>query len=401
MGLPSHSNKASLSVIFTTVFLDLVGFGMIIPLVGVYGRHYGASGLKLGLLGAIFPLMSFFFAPIWGALSDRYGRRPILIISLFGSTFAYLGFSLTNSFWMLFATRMFAGVFAGNIAAAQAYIADITTEKTRAQGMGMIGAAFGLGFMLGPPLGGIAAAKISLSAPGLIAATLCGLNALMAIVRLPESLPMEQRNTHVRSFWPFSQDRVQFLRHHPYLWIVSLMNFLAIFAFSNMEQTFSLMFQTKFGFETGEAGYRTGLVLMFCSLLGAIIQGGLIRKLVPKFGELRLLTMGLIAQFFGMIGFPYMPTYASYFLIVIPWAIGTGFITPTISSLSSKAGKANEQGQVLGITQALGSLGRTFGPFCGLTLFSVDLHYPGLVAAFVTLLTLALVPLYQRRLKHI
>lgn len=393
----SKRPRSPLFVIFTTVFLDLVGFGMIIPLVGVYGRHFGAEGLLLGLLGAIFPIMSFLFSPVWGALSDRYGRRPILLISLVGSTLAYLGFAYADSFWVLFATRLFAGAFAGNISAAQAYIADITSTEDRAKGMGMIGAAFGLGFMLGPPLGGIAAAKISLGAPGVIASVICGLNAIAAYFRLPESLkPENRRKGKSKSYLPFSRERMQFVAKHPYFWVILIQNFLTIFAFSNMEQTFSLMFQTKFGFETGEAGYRTGLVLMFSSLIGAILQGGLIRKLVPKHGEVRLLSIGLVSQFIGMIGFPFMPTYASYFLIVIPWAIGSGLINPTLSSLASKSATSSEQGQALGLFQSMGSLGRVFGPFCGLTMFTIHHYLPGLIAAACSLVVLSMVPVFVR-----
>ncbi|MCM0606770.1 MAG: MFS transporter [Xanthomonadaceae bacterium] len=390
-------NKASISVIFTTIFVDLVGFGMIIPLIGVYGRHFGGTGLELGLLGATFPLMSFIFSPIWGALSDRYGRRPILIISLFGSTLAYLGFALSHSFWAIVFTRMFAGMFAGNISAAFAYMADITTEKDRARGMGLLGAAMGLGFMLGPPIGGIAAAKISLSAPGFIAAFVCGLNAFAAIYRLPESLALEHRGKKTRSLFPFSRDRIHFVKNHPYFWTLMLINFLAIFSFSNLEQTFSLLFQTKFHYETGEAGYRTGMVLMFASVIGVFIQGYLIKKLVARFSEVTLLTSGLVFLFIGMIGFPFMPKYSAYFLICIPWAIGSGLINPTISSLTSKSAGPSEQGQALGLSQAMGSLGRVLGPFMGLTLFQNRYYLPGVIAAAMSLLALAVVPLYRSR----
>lgn len=394
-------SKASISIIFTTVFLDLVGFGMIIPLIAVYGRHYGGTGLELGLLGATYPLMSFLFSPVWGALSDRYGRRPILLISLTGSTLAYFGFAHAHSLWAILFTRMFAGLFAGNISAAFAYIADITTEKDRAKGMGLIGAALGLGFMLGPPLGGVAAAKISLSAPGYIAGVICGLNAIAAYFRLPESLPVEKRGKKKSSFFPLSKDRIRFVKHHPYFWTLLLINFLAVFSFSNLEQTFSLLFQTKFKFTTGDAGYRTGMVLMFSSLIGVFIQGYLIKKLVPKISEVRLLTVGLIFEFIGMLGFPFMPTYAAYFLITIPWAIGAGLINPTLSSLVSKSADPSEQGQALGIFQAMGSLGRVCGPFVGLTLFQYQYFYPGIVAAFSVLLALSVIPLFRSRKQQV
>src|SRR3984957_9854436 len=185
--------QSPLFIIFTTVLIDLVGFGMVIPLISLYGRHYGASGLQLPILGGIYSLMQFFFAPLWGSLSDRVGRRPILLLSLTGSTLSYLIFGLAPNYTWLLLARAFGGIFAANISAAQAYIADITAPEDRAKGMGLIGAAFGIGFTLGPPLGGIAAAKIGLSAPGLIAGVICGLNLILAYFRLPESFPKEKR----------------------------------------------------------------------------------------------------------------------------------------------------------------------------------------------------------------
>jgi MFS family permease len=156
-------------VIFTTVFLDLVGFGIIIPLVGIYGRHYGATPLELAVLGSIYSVMQFFFSPVWGRLSDRMGRRPILLLSLLGSTLSYFLFAFSNTLGLIILSRALAGIFAANISTAQAYIADVTPHKDRAKGMGLIGAAFGIGFTLGPPLGGISTAKLGMSAPGLIA----------------------------------------------------------------------------------------------------------------------------------------------------------------------------------------------------------------------------------------
>src|ERR1700722_14214735 len=186
--------QSPLFIIFTTVLIDLVGFGMVIPLISLYGRHYGASGLQLPILGGIYSLMQFFFAPLWGSLSDRVGRRPILLLSLTGSTLSYLIFGLAPNYTWLLLARAFGGIFAANISTAQAYIADVTTPADRAKGMGLIGAAFGIGFTLGPPIGGIAAAKVGLWAPGLFAALVCGLNLIFAVFKLPESLARDLRS---------------------------------------------------------------------------------------------------------------------------------------------------------------------------------------------------------------
>src|SRR5689334_11256831 len=156
--MEQKKKSSPLFIIFTTVLVDLIGFGMVIPLIGLYGRHYGASSLQLSVLGGIFSLMSFLFAPFWGSLSDQFGRRPIIIMSLLGSTASYVIFGLAPNYWWLLISRAVGGIFAANISAAQAYIADVTSTEDRAKGMGLIGAAFGIGFTLGPPVGGIAAA---------------------------------------------------------------------------------------------------------------------------------------------------------------------------------------------------------------------------------------------------
>lgn len=368
---------SSLFVLFTTVLVDLIGFGMVIPLVGLYGRHYGASGWELPLLGAIYSLFSFVSAPFWGSLSDRIGRRPVLLISLLGSTSSYLLFAFAPSTYWLIASRALGGIFAGNITAAFAYVADVTGPESRAKGMGMLGAAFGIGFTLGPPVGGIAAAKFGLAAPGLIAAAICGLNFLVAIFRLPESLSQQARTkAKPRSLAPLSLPRLARSFEHPELWYLFLANFLITFAFSNMEQTFSLLFQAKFNFETGIAGFRTGVVLMVSGLTGAVIQGGLIRKLVPLYGERALLLVGIFFNAVTMAVFPYIPTYELYFLNAIPMALGSGLINPSLSSLVSRSAAADEQGEVAGISQGLGALARALGPFVGLSLFQMSIAFP-------------------------
>lgn len=374
--------RSPLFVLFTTVLVDLIGFGMVIPLVGLYGRHYGASGWELSLLGAIYSLMSFVCAPLWGALSDRIGRRPVLLISLLGSAGSYVLFGYAPTFAWLVASRAVGGLFAANITAAFAYIADVTTPQDRARGMGALGAAFGIGFTIGPPLGGIAAARWGLHAPGLIAAMICLLNFGVAVFRLPESLARENRvRAERRSLSPLNWRRLLESRKHPELWFLFLSGFFVTFAFSNMEQTFSLLFQTRFEFETSSAGYRTGLVLMVSGLVGAVIQGGLIRRLVPRFGERALFRFGLACNVLTMALFPFVPSYELYFAMAVPMAIGSALINPTLSAMTSRAAGASEQGAVLGISQGLSALARAAGPFAGLTLFQYRYDYPYWVAA--------------------
>ena len=388
---PAKIAKSPLLVIFTTVFLDLVGFGIIIPLVGIYGRHYGATFFELAILGSIYSLMQFFFSPIWGRLSDQVGRRPILLMSLLGSTVSYFLFAASTNLYFLIFSRALAGIFAANISTAQAYIADITTEKDRAKGMGMIGAAFGIGFTLGPPLGGISAAKLGLAAPGIIAGVFCGLNLVLAYFRLKESLPeavraknkanpakKNLRSAQFQTFMRVAKDKRLLLP------IVS--TFFATFAFSNLEQVFSLFIQNKFNLETSLAGYQTGLILMWSGILGAIVQGGLIRKLVPKYGEVKLATVGFFIQGIAMLLFAHSPTYASFFLTAIPLALGSGLINPSLASLVSKRANADEQGAVIGLKEGMSSLARIFGPFCGLLAFGLKAQLPFYIASLTVIL---------------
>lgn len=386
--MPRHSQrKSSLFVIFTTVLVDLIGFGMVIPLIALYGRHYGAGSLELPILGGIYSMMQFLFAPFWGSLSDRVGRRPILLLSLAGSTISYVIFGLAPNYWWLLIARAFGGIFAANISTAQAYIADITPPERRAQGMGLIGAAFGIGFTLGPPLGGLASAKLGLAAPGLIAAAICGLNFLVAVFRLPESFPKEMR---VKALQISRGNRVSRISEifrsfsRPVLGYLLVTFFFVTFAFSTMEQTFSILLQNKFDFETGDAGYKTGLVLMSSGLLGAFIQGGLIRKLVPRFGEQNLLIAGLLFNSLTMLVFPYCPTYFLYFLLSLPMALGFSLVNPSLSSLISKSVGAQEQGSTLGLSQGLGSLARATGPFCGLLTFAIAPELPYWIACAIS-----------------
>jgi DHA1 family tetracycline resistance protein-like MFS transporter len=378
--------RSPLLVIFTTVFLDLIGFGIIIPLVGIYGRDYGASTVELAILGSIYSVMQFFFSPIWGRLSDRHGRRPILLMSLAGSVLSYFLFAFAQSLWLLTLSRALAGIFAANISTAQAYIADVTKPEDRAKGMGLIGAAFGIGFTLGPPIGGISVSHWGMAAPGIIAGTFCLLNLILAYFRLEESLSPELQ-AKARESSPKKGRLAQYetflsVKKNPALLLAIVSTFFATFAFSNLEQVFSLFIQTKFELPMEEAAYQTGMILMWSGLLGAIIQGGLIRKLVPKYGEVKLLTVGLFVQGFAMLLFSETPTYSAFFITAIPLAFGSGLINPTLASLVSKGAAQHEQGAVIGLKEGMSSLARIFGPLSGLLAFGLKATLPFYIGAF-------------------
>jgi multidrug resistance protein len=358
---------------------------MIIPLVGIYGRHYGASGLELAALGSIYSVMQFFFSPIWGRLSDRVGRRPILLLSLLGSTLSYFLFAAADTLPIIILSRALAGVFAANISTAQAYIADVTTREDRAKGMGLIGAAFGIGFTLGPPIGGISTAKLGMAAPGIIAGTLCGLNLILAWIRLRESLPPGVRSRNREPSHGKSRlaqwETLKRVTRDDRLFLPVVSTFFATFAFSNLEQVFSLLIQSRFELSTTDAAYRTGMVLMWSGVLGAVIQGGLIRRWVPRFGEARLATAGFFIQSAAMVLFAHTPSYPSFFATAIPLALGSGLINPTLAALVSKRSGVEEQGAVIGLKEGLSSLARIFGPFCGILAFSQHKELPFYIAA--------------------
>ncbi len=397
-----QKGKSPLLVIFSTVFLDLVGFGIIIPLVGIYGKHFGASTLELAILGSIYSLMQFFFSPIWGKLSDRVGRRPIILMSLLGSTLSYFIFAFAQNLPILIISRAFAGIFAANISTAQAYIADVTKPEERAKGMGLIGAAFGIGFTLGPPIGGISVAKLGLAAPGIIAGTFCALNLILAFFRLDESLPENVRAMNANR--PSVKGRIAQLEtlkrvsSDRRLLLPILATFFATFAFSNFEQVFSLFVQNKFLFPTELAAYKTGIILMWCGILGALVQGGLIRRLAPKYGESKLASVGFFIQALAIVLFALTPTYQTFFLTAIPLALGSGFITPSLSALVSKRAGVEEQGAVIGLKEGMSSLARILGPFIGLMAFGITKELPFYIGAG-TVFVLALVWITQEK-KH-
>lgn len=389
--------QSPLFVIFTTVFMDLVGFGIIIPLQTLFGRELGASGWTLPLIGAAYPLAQFFFSPFWGQVSDRWGRRPILLMSLAGSTLAYLGFAAAiwqgSLFWLI-ATRFMQGLFAANISAAQAYIADVTTPEKRAGGMALIGAAFGVGFIFGPAIGGYALAHWGPLAPGLIAAGICGLNLGLAWFRLPESLSlkiqMANRSKRFRRYDPLNLDQLRLAAKHPYLWLLLAMTFLQITAFGSMEQVFALFFQAQLNLGLEEAGAKTAMALVYVGLISLVIQGFFIRRWAPRFGERKLLLVGLLLFSSGMLFMPYGGSFGIYFAILFPLGLGRSLIDPSTSTLVSRAASAADQGRAFGTFQGLSSLARVAGPLLGLSAFQKHHALPFKLAAGLCLVVLGL-----------
>ncbi len=345
--------------LFLIVFVDLVGFGLVIPLLPFYALRFAASPQQVTLLLAVYSLMQLFTAPLWGRLSDRVGRRPVLMISMAASALAYLWMGSATALWMLFAARGFAGACAGNIAAAQAYIADITKPEERAKGMGLIGAAFGLGFIIGPALGGLIAgndtATADIETPAWVAAALSSLALCGVALLLSESLPANRRGRGPARSRLASAFGV--LRR-PVLAPLILTFFLVILAFAGMESTFALWATEQFGWGPRQVGY----VFAYVGMLSAVLQGGLIGRLTRRFGEERLLLCGLALIGVGLLVLPLARDLAMLGVGVSGLALGMGLTQPSLNSLISRRAGREEQGEVLGVSQSVGSLSRVLGP---------------------------------------
>ena len=367
-----------LLIIFLTIFVNLVGFGIIIPLLPFYAETFGASPLVIGLLFAVFSLCQLVAAPALGDLSDRYGRRPILIFSLAGTVVSFVMLALAHSVTMLFAARIVDGLSGGNISTARAYVADITEPKDRARAYGIIGAAFGLGFILGPALSGVLA-QISVTAPIWAAAGITLVATAMAWLWLPETVHRARAGTGN----PFSY--LPELLQRPAVRRILTIDFIYWLAFATFQTTFSLFVARRFGFGVSKTGYFFAAF----GLLGAVIQGGFIRPIVKRMGDKPTFITGLVFGAVGLVAAALAHSVAMFALALVPLAFGMGFGHPTMSSLVSLVARGEEQGRVQGAASAVESLGRTVGPVWGnASLQQYGEAMPYLSAAALLVLTL-------------
>jgi multidrug resistance protein len=361
--------------VFLTVFLDLVGFGIVIPLLPLYAARFGATPVAVTWLLAVYSLMQFFFAPGWGRVSDRIGRRPVLLVGLFGSAASYLAFGLAGSLPVLFIARAVNGLAGANVGVAQAYIADVTGPEDRAKGMGMIGAAFGLGFVIGPAIGGVLS-RYGVATPFLAAAGVTLANALLAVVRLPESLPPERRQAHPRGFGLAERLRVLVGGETSgRLRALYAAGFLVTLSFAAMEGTLSLWADARWHLSRHWVAY----LFTYLGIVSVIAQGGVVGRVVKRAGERRTALLGMALVAAGLAAAALAPTMALLLAGVGALAFGQGMASPSMSSLISHEGGAGEQGRVLGVYQSLSALGRVAGPVIG----GVALQHIGLPAPFL------------------
>jgi MFS transporter, DHA1 family, tetracycline resistance protein len=343
-------------VIFVTVFIDLLGFGIIIPLLPFYAERFGATALTVGMLATSFSLMQFIFAPLWGRLSDRVGRRPIILLGLLGSCLSYLAFGMVHTLPALFAARIFAGIAGANIPTAQAVIADLTTPENRAKGMGMFGAAFGLGFIFGPAIGGVLS-RYGYSVPPLFASGLSLVNFVAAWFILPETLKPENRA--VERVGRIDAFRAALAR--PHLPLMLLIGFLVVAAFSSYEATFALYSERVFGFDASSISW----VFAFVGFIMVVVQGFLVGKAVKLLGEHHIVPASLAIVAVGLLMIPATMSVGSVLAATGIMSAGMGFNNPSLMSLISRYSSAEDQGGVMGLTQSLNSLARIVGPLWG------------------------------------
>lgn len=356
--------RRRLPLLFFTVFVDVVGFGIVLPLLPLYGDMFGASGFTIGLLVVVYPAIQLVLAPVWGRASDRFGRRPVIVVGLLGSAVSYLVFAHADSLALLFFSRILAGAGGATVPVAEAYIADVTPPEQRAGNMGLIGAAFGLGFTVGPALGGILSAT-SLAAPGYLAAALCLADAAAAWFLLPESRPTgagADRFARARGL-----PELRRAMGAPGLPRILVLYFLVTAAFAVIQPTLSLLGAERFSLDARQVGY----LFAFLGLVSAVIQGGLVRRIAPRLGEARLIRLSAVPFALGMLLIAMAGSIPILLVALALLAVGYGGALPSVLALVSRSAPRDMQGGVLGIGQSVGSLARIVGPATAGALYDV------------------------------
>lgn len=376
--------KTALLIIFLTVFIDLLGFGILIPILPIFAsKQLNISDFGIGILFASFSLVQFLFNPILGKLSDKYGRRPLILISLCSTVISYIVFSFANSFWLLLLSRVLAGFGGSNIAVAQAYIADVTTPSERSRGMGLIGMAFGMGFMLGPVVGGFLSGY-GYAVAGLVSAGFSFLALFFAFFMLKESLNFASvKSGEVVEKKLFDIDFMLKTLKNLDTGILIVLFFFITFSSANIFGTFALLGNKIYHFNN----QQIGALFTIMGVVSAVIQGGAIRFLHGKVSEKMLIVTGTFLMIFGIGLLPYGGGFIGVAVVNAVQAVGVGILQPVVLSMVSKYTAENEQGAVLGLNQSLSALARVLGPLWGGFAFEfLGYQFPFLTGgAFMTL----------------
>ena len=388
--------KSALPLIFLTVFIDLLGFGILIPILPAFAeRVLHIDETAIGIIIASYSFVQFLFNPILGRISDKHGRKPVIVVCLFINAIGYVIFAFTSSFAVLLLSRIVGGVGGSSVSVAQAYIADVTTKETRSKGMGVIGAAFGLGFVFGPLMGGLLS-SYGYTVTGLGSASFSLLAFIVTIILLPESNQNKQIDAVIsKKLINFEAYKKVF--SNPALAILISLFFVLTFSFANIYGTFALLGIQVYGFTDLQNGYILGIL----GLTSAAVQGGLIGHLDKLLGKKKILIIG---SFFMMVGLAIMP-YAGNFLKLaidcVALSIGTGIFQPTVLSLISQNASDEEQGLTFGVNQSMSAIGRVLGPLWGGFAFEfLGYPFPFITgAAFTFLILLATILYIPRKIK--
>lgn len=349
-------------VLFLIVVVDLLGFGIVIPLLPFYAEHFTATPTEVGFLMAIYSAAQFIAAPFWGRLSDRIGRRPVLLVSIFGAAVAYTALGFADSLVTIFAARALSGFMAGNISTAFAYVADVTTKENRAKGMGLIGAAFSIGFILGPAMGGLLAgsdpATADFQTPSFAAAALSLLAFTLGLFFLKESLSAESRaqanaRTRVARFKALGD-----ALRTPGIGVLIVLAFLSTLVFAGLEATFAMWSRRQFGWGPEQNGYLFALI----GILGAIVQGGLMGRLAKKFSVEWLIVGGAVALSLGLAVVPLVNTVPQLVAAMVVAGLGFSIMSPALNTAISVRGESDVQGGLMGVTRSATTMSRMVGP---------------------------------------
>ncbi len=387
-------NRSALVLIFLTVFIDLLGFGILIPILPSFSvKVLNIDEAAIGIAIALYSFVQFLFNPVLGKLSDKYGRKPVIVVCLFLNAMGYIVFSFTHSYILLLVSRVIAGIGGSSIGVAQAYIADITTRENRSKGMGLIGAAFGLGFVFGPLIGGLLS-EFGYAVTGYVAAGFSLIAFTLTILYLPESLKKSQiieqtENQLRRKIFDFAA--MKKILQKPDLAVLVLLFFILTFSFANIYGTFALLGLKVYGFTDMQNGYMFGIV----GLTSAIVQGGLIGRINKVMSKKTILMVGSLLIMAALAMIPYAGTFLGLAIVSIVLSYGTGTFQPTVLSLISEVTSETEQGITLGINQSLSSFARVLGPLWGGFAFEyLGYPFPFITGAIFTFIIFLLTVFY-------
>jgi DHA1 family tetracycline resistance protein-like MFS transporter len=374
------NNKRLFSIILV-VFIDLLGFSLILPLLPYYAETFKANQTVTGILIASYALMQLIGAPILGRLSDRFGRRPILLLSVFGTFLGFLLLGFANALWMLFASRILDGLTGGNLSVAQAYISDVTDEKSRSKGLGMIGAAFGLGFIIGPVTGGLLS-QWGYAVPAFTAAAVSLINLVLIYAWLPESLTAEKRDQMNEKRPPVTLGALLAAFRRPFTGSILITRFFFGLAFAIFQTIFSLYALAKFNLTARD----TGFVLTYVGVLSVIVQGFLVGRLTSRYREDLLITVSVVLMGFSLLGWALAPSLLWVYIIMTPTAMAGGLLNTLLSSTLTKAVAPHEIGGILGLSSAVESSTRIIAPILGgVLLQQIGTWAPGIFGMIVML----------------